>query len=246
MEVGAGLAKKVVAVLPTYNERENIVPLIVAVRQLGVEVLVVDDDSPDGTASAAEGRAAGDGGVHVVVRRGRRGRGYAGAEGFRWAVERGYDLVVEMDADFSHPPEDVPRLIDAARDADVVVASRLVAGGGEEGRSFARRWLTYCSNLLIRLVLGVGVRDCTTGFRCFRREALEAVRPDRLFSPGPGIVQEVLYLCHIKGLRVREIPFVFRQRREGESKLSLGVLARTFTDLWRIRRAYRHEVAERK
>lgn len=237
--------KRCVAILPTYNERDNVAPLVAAIRALGVEVVVVDDDSPDGTAAAALRAAESDPGVHVIVRKEKRGRGYAGAEGFRWALERGYDLVVEMDADFSHPPEDIPRLIAAAEGADVVIASRLAPGGGEIGRGLSRRLLTRAANALIRRLLGLRVRDCTSGFRCFRREALAAVRPERLFSPGPAIVQEVLYLCSLNGLRIVETPFLFKARAAGKSKLTPAALLRTLADQLRIRNKYRHELLKK-
>ncbi|MEW5946239.1 MAG: polyprenol monophosphomannose synthase [bacterium] len=232
--------KKIIAVLPTFNEAGNIRGVVSRIRALheNVSVLVVDDDSPDGTADVVREMARADPDVHLLLRTERRGRGYAGAAGFQWALDNAFDLVVEMDADGSHPPEDVPALISAAADAGVVVASRLVPGGGEQGRAPHRKFITSLANLYIRLVLGLRVRDCTSGFRCFTRGALETVRPARLFSPGPAIVQEVLFLCALHDLRVREIPFVFRERLGGTSKLKLKTLIGSLFDVWKIRRTY--------
>jgi len=125
--------------------------------------------------------------------------------------------------------------------ADVVIASRLVPGGGEKGRGLSRRLVTILANWYIRTVLGLKVQDCTSGFRCFRREVLEEVKPQRLFSPGPTIVEEVLYLCHLRGFRIREIPFVFHERKTGKSKLNVRILIRSLMDVWKIKNSYKNE-----
>lgn len=216
----------VMAMVPTYNEADNIRPLIEALLDSadGMQVVVVDDDSPDGTWKIVGEMAETDPRIHLVHRRGVRGRGSAGVAGFRYAVEAGAELVVEMDADWSHHPRHIPALIEAARDADVVIGSRLVAGGGESGRSAARTLITALANGYIRLVLGLTIRDCTSGYRVFRREALERIALDRMRSNGPAIVQELLMACKRAGCRFVEVPIRFEQRRAGQSTLTLKIL----------------------
>ncbi|MEW6200424.1 MAG: polyprenol monophosphomannose synthase [bacterium] len=235
--------KKTIAVIPTYNERENIAALIHEIRQLenNIEVLVVDDNSPDGTGKIVEELMSQDSGVHIFTRDERRGRGFAGADGFQWTLDYNYDVIIEMDADGSHPPEDIPRLIAELNNADVVIASRLIPGGGEKGRGLSRRIVTILANWYIRTVLGVKVRDCTSGFRCFRREVLETINPKKLLSPGPTIVEEVLYLCHLHRFRIHEIPFVFHERKSGISKLNIKILFRSLMDVWKIKNSYKNE-----
>ncbi len=226
------------AVLPTYNERGNIAAVIEGVLSQGdrFEVLVVDDKSPDGTAETVRDRYGTNPRVRLLVREGERGRGLAGAEGFRKALEGGYKYIVEMDADGSHDPEVLPELAEALARADVAIASRLVPGGGETGRNPVRRWLTAAANFYLRIMLGVTVRDCTTGYRGFRREALEAVPWDRVRAAGPAFVQEILYAVVARGFTVEEVPFVFRERQWGESKLRIGTLLSGLIEATQIRR----------
>ncbi len=230
--------KKAVVILPTYNESQNIAALIDAVLAANpeIDVLVVDDDSPDGTGQIADGWAARSPRVFVLHRRGRRrGRGLAGREGFRFALDHGYPVVLEMDADFSHPPELIPTLLKELGHCDVVIASRDVPGSSVIGRSIARRWVSRLANAYIRWVLGLSVRDCTSGFRGFRREALVSLGLERMRSVGPSIVEEILYACSKRGCRIREIPVAFRNRRRGKSKLSAFKLIKTFLMIPRIR-----------
>ena len=218
---------KIIAMLPTYNEAENISSLIddlLTVRH-DMEVLVVDDNSPDGTWRIVQDKIRQHPGrVHLVHRKDEKGRGSAGVAGFRKAVELKADLVIEMDADYSHHPRFVARLVDAAADADVVVGSRLVKGGGEAGRALARRCITVCANLYIRLMLGLPVRDATSGFRVFRRKVLETIGLERMESNGPAIVQEVLLACHRKGFRIVEVPILFEERRAGSSTFTARIM----------------------
>jgi len=216
----------IVAMLPTYNERDNIHDLIQRILALrdDIEVLVVDDSSPDGTAGIVLESAGADPRVHLVVRSGPRGRGYGGAEGFRRAVEMGYELIIEMDADWSHDPCFIPGLIAASSDCDLVIGSRFVPGGMQEGRSFSRIAISALANFYLRNVLGLrGIRDCTSGFRCFRRELLEAIEPATLRSRGPSIVGEVLFRC--RGARIKEVPITFYDRKHGRSKFSFRAMA---------------------
>jgi len=205
-------------ILPTYNEAQNIREMIRAILSVApsAHVVVVDDDSPDGTWRIVKEMAACDGRVHLIHRTERRGRGYAGAVGFQYCIEKGYDPIIEMDADFSHDPFYIPQMIAESERFDVVIGSRAVEGGGESGRRLARRIITRLARAYLRLVLGVSVSDPTSGYRCFRRSALEKISPATLTSPGPAIVSEVLFRC--RGMRMGEIPIRFHDRQRGRSK----------------------------
>jgi dolichol-phosphate mannosyltransferase len=179
--------------------------------------------------------AAADPRVHLLHRTTDRGRGRAGAAAFAWALERGYDLVFEMDADFSHHPRHLPAMIAALEHADVVLGSRQVPGGQDIGRPAWRVWLTRASNLYVRLVLGVPVRDCNSGYRGFRRGALAAIDAGRAFSPGPAIVHELLYKARRKRLAMAEIPIRFVEREQGTSTLTFRTLVRSYVTILRLR-----------
>jgi dolichol-phosphate mannosyltransferase len=225
------------AMLPTYNEAGNIPSLIEALLEAveGMEVVVVDDDSPDGTWRVVGEMGARDRRVHLVHRKGGRGRGSAGVAGLRYAVDAGARLIVEMDADWSHHPRHIPALLAAAESADVVVGSRLVAGGGESGRGFSRRLITAAANAYIRIVLGLPIRDCTSGYRVFRREALEKIHLENLKSNGPAIVQEIAMACRRAGCSFAEVPIRFEQRRAGQSTLTFRILVGGLISVLRLR-----------
>jgi len=226
----------VMAMLPTYNEAGNIRSLVEALLAMeGMHVVVVDDDSPDGTWRIVGEMAERDPRVHLIHRRHVRGRGSAGVAGLRYAVEAGAELVVEMDADWSHHPRHIPAMVEAARTADVVIGSRLVAGGGESGRSPFRHVITRLANAYIRLVLGLKIRDCTSGYRVFRREALERINLARMESNGPAIVQETLMACKRAGCRFAEVPIHFDPRRAGKSTLTMKILLNGLISVLRFR-----------
>jgi dolichol-phosphate mannosyltransferase len=172
--------------------------------------------------------------VHLVHRVNERGRGSAGVAGFRRALELGADLIVEMDADWSHHPRHLPAMLRATRRADVVIGSRLVRGGGEAGRSPVRTLITRGANLYLRLLLRLGVRDCTTGYRVFRRRVLEAIEWDRVESNGPAIVQEVLLCARRMGARIVEVPIRFEERREGVSTFNSKIMLAGLVAPWRL------------
>jgi dolichol-phosphate mannosyltransferase len=227
-----------VVFIPTYNEAPNLERLVGEIRHASPasDILVVDDESPDGTGAIAERLAASDGKVHVLHRSPPRGRGLAGRDGYLHALRLGADVVLEMDADFSHPPALVPAFFrEIAAGADVVLGSRFVPGGTDFDRSWIRRIITVLANRYIRIVLGVPVGDCNSGFRCFRRGILEAIRPETLTSEGPSIVQEVLFRVHRAGAKIVEIPLEFVDRKEGDSKLGLGLLLDGYVMILRLK-----------
>lgn len=227
---------KIVVVLPTYNEKENIVALVTGLLALqpALTVLVMDDRSPDGTADLAE-QCNRDGRVLVVRRDPPRGRGYAGVDGFQRALALGADLVIEMDGDGSHAPQHIPALLAAAAGADVVIGSRYCPGGGVVGYGFERKLNSWVANALSRLLLGVTPRDATAGFRLFKRRVLEEIDLPTLISPGPSIVEEVLFRVQRRGFTVREIPITFVNRVKGSSKLQLQTIITWIATLLRVR-----------
>lgn len=230
---------RVVVTVPTFNEAGNIDPLVRALLALGenYQVLVVDDDSPDGTGAIVERLARSDARVHLLLRTEDPGRGRSGRDGFVRALSMGADVVVEMDADFSHQPRYIPAMIEKldAEGLGLVLGSRGVAGGRDADRGAFRRWLTIGANGYIRLVLGVPVRDCNSGFRVWRRETLEAIDVASTFSKGPAIVQELLFKTQRAGIRIGEHPIVFENRQEGESTLTLRKLVRGYVTVLQLR-----------
>ncbi|HSR12051.1 MAG TPA: polyprenol monophosphomannose synthase [Thermodesulfobacteriota bacterium] len=232
---------KAVAMIPTYNEAQNIEPLLRQILALGPEMgaVVVDDDSPDGTAAIVERVRDDDPRVDLILRKGVRGRGSAGVAGFKHAVSHGADLVIEMDADFSHPPSVIPSFLEQMDGCDLLIGSRLVEGGGEQDRGLLRRGITLAANAYIRLVLGIPVRDCTSGFRVFRRQVLEAIELDQLISNGPPIVEEVLYKVHRRGFRIREVPYIFEDRRAGQSTFNKKIMLNALLMMPKFRWWYR-------
>jgi dolichol-phosphate mannosyltransferase len=213
-------------VLPTYNEAENLERIVrAALPQLASatadhHILVVDDGSPDGTGEIADRLAAELGPVEVLHRTAKEGLGRAYLAGFERALASGADLVMEMDADFSHDPADLPRLIAAAEDADLVLGSRYVPGGGVTDWGLFRRLLSRGGSWYARVVLGVPVQDLTGGFKCFRRETLEGIDYRNTHADGYGFQIEITYRAVKAGFRVKEVPIVFRDRKEGTSKMS--------------------------
>ncbi len=228
--------RKIVCTLPTFNEAENIVPLAEALLRIDprLEVLVADDDSPDGTWRIAEELAEREPRVHVLRRTTDKGRGAAGRHAFRVALEMGADVVVEMDADHSHAPGDLPRLLEALGEADLVIGSRLASGGEDVGRGFHRVWITRFTTWLNRRLLRLPVRDCNSGYRVYRRRTLEAIDVASMTAVGPEIVPEVLVRAHRLGLRLKEVPIRFVEREAGESNLTCGKLCRVFRFVLRL------------
>jgi dolichol-phosphate mannosyltransferase len=218
----SGALGRVVMVIPTYNEADNLRWVVGRLRgaQPGVDVLVVDDNSPDGTGKVAEELAAGDPAVQVVHRGAKGGLGAAYKHGFRVALDAGYDVVGEMDADGSHQPEQLHLLLDALGEADLVIGSRWVPGGSVVNWPLRRELLSRGGNLYVRLLLGVSVRDATAGFRLFRRSALDAIDLDSVQSTGYVFQTDMATRCLRLGLRVAEVPIEFVERVRGDSKMT--------------------------
>ena len=218
---------KTFVMIPTYNERENIKNLIDKILDLKIKnlhIAVVDDNSPDGTWRIVQEISRKNKNVHLLLRKKDKGRGYAGRDGFIYCLKKGADVIVEMDADMSHDPKYIPKMIEELKNADLVLGSRRVKGAQEVGRSFIRRMITFLANLYIRIILGLKVKDCNSGFRCFKRKVLESIKPEELESKGPAIVQEVLFKAHLKGFKIKEIPITFVNRTKGKSKLGIPQL----------------------
>ena len=227
-------------VVPTYNERENLEKLTHRLRSVpgDIHVLVVDDNSPDGTGAIADDLAAADPGVHVLHRSGKLGLGTAYRAGFRYGLEHGYLYICTMDADFSHSPESLPSLIDkAASGYDLAIGSRYVRGGAVVGSPPMRRFISYAANWLAHKILGVTAMDCTAGFRCYRREVLETIDLDRIFSSGYSFLIEMAFYCQRAGFRIGEVPITFVNRTEGASKINRGEIVKAFYTLVRLRTA---------
>ena len=227
-------------IVPTYNERDNIGRLLDRLLALpcALEVLVVDDGSPDGTGDLVAARAAGEPRVHLMRRPGKRGLGSAYRDGFRYALANGAEYIFEMDADFSHDPDRIMAFLETAREADLVLGSRYL-----DGKVTVINWplgrliLSYSANVYTRIITGLPVYDATGGFKCFRRRALEAVRLDRVRSDGYAFQIEMSYKLWRKGFRIVEIPIVFSDRVAGESKMNRRIVWEAAGMVWRLRLA---------
>ncbi|MCN0178873.1 polyprenol monophosphomannose synthase [Salinispora arenicola] len=232
-ETGHPGVGRVLVVIPTYNEADNLTWIVSRVRQAvpSVDILVADDNSPDGTGAVAEELAGQDRRVHVLHREGKQGLGAAYLAGFGWARRRGYDAVVEMDADGSHAPEDLPAMLTAAQDADVVIGSRWTSGARVLNWPLRRLLLSRCGNLYARLALGMPVSDATGGYRVYRLSALDALDLESVCSQGYSFQVELSRLAHRAGVRIVEVPITFAERERGRSKMSPLIVAEA---LWRI------------
>lgn len=232
------MPERALVIVPTYNERENIRRLLdsVLAQDARIEVLVVDDGSPDGTGTLVDEIVAANERVHVLHRARKLGLGTAYIAGFRWALERGYDYILEMDADFSHDPIHLPQFLNAIEGADLVLGSRY-----QQGRVTVVNWpiarliLSYCANIYARAVTGLPVWDATGGFKCFRRSVLEAIDLSRVRSNGYAFQIEMSYRAWKRNFRIAEIPIVFVDRTEGTSKMSKSIVREAVWMVWRLR-----------
>ncbi|OAR27345.1 dolichol-phosphate mannosyltransferase [Streptomyces sp. ERV7] len=224
---------RALVIIPTYNEAENIKPIVSRVRESVPEahVLIADDNSPDGTGKIADELAAEDDHVHVLHRKGKEGLGAAYLAGFRWGVDEGYGVLVEMDADGSHQPEELPRLLTALKGADLVLGSRWVPGGRVVNWPKHREFISRGGSTYSRLLLGVDIRDVTGGFRAFRRETLEGLGLDEVASQGYCFQVDLARRAVAAGYHVVEVPITFVERERGDSKMSNDIIVEA---LWRV------------
>ena len=233
----SAVSERVLVVVPTYNERVNLPVIVPAVLQQDprIDVLVVDDNSPDGTGALADTLAAGSARVHVLHRTAKQGLGKAYLAGFTWALERHYDFVIEMDADFSHDPKFLPELLRAAGNADLVIGSRYKSGVNVINWPMSRLLLSIGANQYARWITGLPLSDSTGGFKCFRRAVLEAIDFSRVRSNGYAFQIEMSYRAWRKGFRLVEIPIVFTDRVEGQSKMNKRIVREAVWMVWWLR-----------
>ena len=232
------MSRRVLVITPTYNERENLHAFLAALFAIApqVDVLIVDDNSPDGTGGLADEVAALDARVHVRHRAGKLGLGTAYLEGFQWALEKAYDVVFEMDTDLSHDPRYVPEFVRAIEaGADVVVGSRNIPGGGVEGWGPGRHLVSKGGSIYARSILGLDVRDLTSGYKAFTRDALERIDLGGVKSNGYSFQIELTYRAVLRGMRVAEVPILFVDRRAGASKMSRKIFAEAVLMVWKLR-----------
>jgi dolichol-phosphate mannosyltransferase len=228
---------KSLIIIPTYKEKENIERLVRTLFDLGqeIEILIVDDNSPDGTGDIADRLAAQDDRVHVLHRPGKLGLGSAYIQGFKFALDHGYDLIFEMDADFSHDPSYIPHFLEKIKECDVVLGSRYVQGVNVINWPMSRLLLSYFANFYTRIITGLPVKDATGGFKCYRRSALQAIDLDNVKSDGYSFQIEMTFKCWKKGFRISEMPIIFYERQRGHSKMSKKIVREAVVMVWRLR-----------
>ena len=229
--------KKILVIIPTYNELENITRLIPIVLSLDnrINILVVDDNSPDGTWSLVEKESTGNNRIHLIKRKAKMGLGTAYIAGFRYALENNYDLVFEMDADFSHDPKEILNFLKEISENDLVLGSRYIHGVNVINWPMRRLILSYFANWYTRLITGLPVKDATGGFKCFRAEVLKAINLDKIKSNGYAFQIEMTYKAWRKGFRIKEMSIVFTDRMKGQSKMSRKIVREAITMVWKLR-----------
>lgn len=237
---------RAIIAIPTYNERDNIANLVRDIQGAApsADILIVDDNSPDGTGKIADDLAARDSRVHVLHRPGKMGLGTAYIAGFHYAIEQGYDYVFEMDADFSHNPNYLPQFLALAENADLVIGSRYIKGGGTPNWAPLRKFISGGGNIFARAVLGIPVHDCTGGFRCYRTSALRRLNLNAVRAQGYAFQVEMAYNFWKSGYRIRELPIIFEDRRVGSSKMSRKIFLEAF--LWVLRTRVTGDAAVRR
>lgn len=217
---------KALLIVPTYNEIDNIERMLKTLTSLyeSLNILIIDDGSPDGTADIVKKYQESNDKIHLIQRTGKLGLGTAYITGFKWALERDFEYVFEMDCDFSHDPKDLPVLLEAAQTNDLVIGSRYIDGIRIINWPFHRLLLSYCASIYTRTITGIQVLDVTGGFKCFTRKALESLNLDKVFSNGYSFQVELNYKVWSKGLSVKEVPIIFTERRDGQSKMHGGIV----------------------
>jgi dolichol-phosphate mannosyltransferase len=228
---------KTLVLLPTYNERENIIPLVTKILELPepVDVLVIDDGSPDGTANAIDEHFGGQRRVQLLRRPKKLGLGTAYSAGFRLAIDQGYDAAITMDADFSHNPDHIPEIIRTSKNADVVIGSRYVPGGATQNWNWMRILISRVANLMAHMVLSLQPSDCTSGFRLYQNQALQELDFETVVAEGYSYLVEILFRAAKRNLRVAETPIIFVERRAGKSKISRSEIFKAFQTIFRLR-----------
>jgi dolichol-phosphate mannosyltransferase len=228
---------KAIVIIPTYNERENIARLTskILVQHPSLHVLIVDDNSPDGTGKIADQLAASEKRIRVIHRSAKLGLGSAYRVGFKAALEMGADYLIEMDADFSHDPAVLPLFLETIQSCDLVIGSRYLHGVSVVNWPIRRLMLSYFASVYTRFVTGLDIRDCTSGFKCFSRAAMEAIDLDRVRSDGYSFQIEMNYRCREKGFRIVEVPIIFIDRHAGSSKMSKKIVREAVVMVWKLR-----------
>jgi dolichol-phosphate mannosyltransferase len=228
---------KTLIVIPTYNEKENIKKIIPAIKSVdkNLHVLVVDDASPDGTAAIVKSMGKKDRTIRLIERGGKLGLGTAYVEGFKYAIKNKYDVIFEMDADFSHDPKFIPDFLEAMRKNDMVVGSRYLKGVSVVNWPISRLILSKFASLYARVITGLPLSDCTSGFNCYKRKVLEAINPDTIHSDGYSFQIEMHYRAWKKGFKVAEVPIIFVDRHSGSSKLSGHIIWEAVFIVWKLR-----------
>ena len=228
--------KKPVVIIPTYDEKDNVRPIAEAVLENlpGGDLLFVDDNSPDGTGKIADEIAAANPRVHVMHRPGKQGLGRAYVAGFKWALDKGYTHIFEMDADFSHDPKELPNFMKASDEADLVIGSRYIGGIRVMNWPMSRLLLSTCAGVFVHAVTGMPIHDPTGGYKCFSREVLETVDLDKVTSNGYSFQIEMNHGAWMKGFKIKEIPIVFEDRRAGYSKMDSSIAWEAFCKVWSL------------
>jgi dolichol-phosphate mannosyltransferase len=228
---------KAVVVIPTYNERDNLEKLTTKVlaQDDSISILIVDDNSPDGTGTLADMMAESNPRIQVLHRKGKLGLGSAYREGFRLALDQGADYIIEMDADFSHDPEILPRFFEKMSDFDLVIGSRYLNGVSVVNWPIRRLILSYFASVYTRIITGLRISDCTSGFKCFSRYALEKINLDKIKSDGYSFQIEMNYRCVEQGFRVGEVPIIFIDRHAGSSKMSKKIVREAVVMVWKLK-----------
>jgi len=230
--------RKTLVIIPTYNEASNIVGLLPLILDLGIrglEVLVIDDNSPDGTADCVRSFQQKTDKVHLIVRDRKAGLGTAYVRGFKYALARDYEFVLEMDADFSHDPKEIPNFLLSMNDYDLVIGSRYVQGVNVVNWPLSRLILSYGANLYTRLITGMPIHDCTSGYKCFRRKVLESIKLDKISSDGYSFQIEIDFKTWKLGFKLKEIPIVFVDRLIGSSKMSKKIVYEAIWMVWKLK-----------
>jgi dolichol-phosphate mannosyltransferase len=228
---------KTLVIIPTYNELDNLPKLIPEVlsKDDSINVLIVDDNSPDGTAAFVENEMKNNERIHLIKRSSKQGLGTAYIAGFKYALQKNFELIFEMDADFSHDPKEIPKFLDEINESDLVIGSRYINGVNVINWPMRRLLLSSFANLYTRVITGMPVHDATGGFKCFRRKVLEAIDLDRVTSNGYAFQIEMNFKAWKKGFAVKEIPIIFVDRMKGESKMSKKIVREAVTMVWKLR-----------